>query len=177
MFDQEFSVERPTRYYKTLQRRHEGATHDSEPRASDENTSREEQPHPNAGIDFAKPTFPKFISPQPTSGETNLPRWDTKQGTVTQSAPFRTENNRASTTSVTTIDQEANDLLSVNHHTTALASTQADIRRLKSLDVTQHTFHIRNSQRRLKLVARNEVRASALAFIIGFIIVLTTAST
>jgi hypothetical protein len=167
MFDQEFSVEGPTSHFSTLdplQRRDEGVASDSDPRTSDENTTREEPPHPNAGINFAKPTLSRLsqkiiIHPQQTSEEPNLRRRNTPQGFVAQSAPFRAGDDPASTTSLAIFDQQGDEnFLSVNHRTTAPASTQADVRRSKYLDVTQHTFYIRNSQRQLKLVAKNEVR-------------------
>lgn len=58
----------------------------------------------------------------------------------------------------TTLDAQANDAIKASQNVNALAGGKKRIGKDKSVDVSQHTFHIQNSQRRLKLVAKNEVR-------------------
>jgi len=155
LFDQEFSVVRPARRRRMLEpfqpQDEERTSSDSDPQ--DVNTTGKEASDHMTVINHPQNT----VSPIQTSNGPNLGRSSAKHRLPAPGSP-----SHAATDSINMamLEQQVNDVPTVNHGKKAPSPAQIGAR-IKSLDVTQHTFQVQNSQRRLKLVAKNEARPRA----------------
>ena len=159
LFDQEVSVMRPTRRHHMLEpfqsQDEERTSSDSDPR--DVNTTGKEASDYMTVINHPQTSPQNTMSPFQTSNGPNLGRSSAKHRLTAHGSPSQAATDSINMEFPAMLEQQVNDVPSPNHDKKALSSAELGVR-IKSLDVNQHTFQVQNSQRRLKLVAKNEAR-------------------
>lgn len=164
MFDREFALEQPIRYYRKLdpfRLRDDGEDEsDTDSPASDDEAAVAAHLAPNEDNHHPSGTLSRL------SQKLHLTKRSHKSGQSHNRGATGTTSNDDTThdednghsAQQTKLDQQADDAILASQHVKSLESGKKRTGKSKSMDVSQHTFHIQNSQRRLKLVAKNEVR-------------------
>jgi len=150
---------RPTRQHRMLEpfqpQDEERTSSDSDPQ--DVNTTGKEAFDHMPVINHPESNPQNAMSPfQPSNGP-NLGRSSAKHRLTAHGSPSQAATDSINMAFPAMLEQQVNDVPTVNHGKKALSYAQIGAR-IKSLDVTQHTFQVQNSQRQLKLVAKNEAR-------------------